>query len=79
MNTTVEILGSLGGLVAFVVAVVAVFRGVFGQVQATRDLTAAVRELRMAITQLDGKVDGHAERISRLEGVTRRLEGGRAR
>lgn len=69
MSTAWAVLGSLGGIVAFIVAVVTVIKGIFSQIQATKDLTKAVRELRDVVGSLDGKVDIHAERLSRLEGI----------
>jgi flagellar biogenesis protein FliO len=67
-NDVLAVLGSLGGIIAFVTAVIVVVRGIFRQVQATDDLTRAVRELRDTLTAQDRRLNDYGERIARLEG-----------
>jgi hypothetical protein len=68
LNTTLAVIGALGGLTAFGAAVWAVVRSIAKQVGATKDNTEAVKELTRKLDALDGKVDEHSTRIARLEG-----------
>jgi hypothetical protein len=75
MNTALAIVGALGGLTVFFAAVIAVIRSVVRQVGATEDNTEALRDMKDALTNMDGKMNGiinrldnHAERIASLEG-----------
>lgn len=61
------ILGSLGGVTAFIGGVFIIVRGVVHQTQVTRDNTAALDRLTRTIEKLDGVVDDHTTRIVRLE------------
>lgn len=54
--------GGVGGLVTFVAAVWVLARGIFSQIDATKDNTNAVRELAPKLEQLNGRVqyiEGH--------------------
>jgi hypothetical protein len=61
MNETLAILGAAGGAVVFVGAIVTVARGIFRQVASTDANTAA-------LDRLNGTLENHETRISRLEG-----------
>lgn len=65
------ILGALGGAAVFATAVAAVIRAVFKNVKAVEDNTEATRELSEGLGELRGIVNGHGERIARLEGFRR--------
>jgi hypothetical protein len=67
-STTLALLGALGGLVAFVAGVWALLRGIFRNIGATQDNTRALRAVRDQLEQLGQTVNGHGERIARLEG-----------
>lgn len=62
------ILGSLGGITAFVTAVVFMVRSIVRQVGATEDNTAALKDLKDSVRELKAELSGHETRISRLEG-----------
>jgi hypothetical protein len=62
VNDALAILGSLGGITAFLGAVWVVVRAVVRQSAATRDNTAAVE-------QLSSQLRDYGERIARLEGA----------
>lgn len=63
-----EILGSLGGIVAFVGAVWVIVRAILRNVSATEDNTKATSELSHEMRELRTIVNGHGERIAALEG-----------
>jgi predicted PurR-regulated permease PerM len=63
------ILGSLGGVVAFIAAISVVVRSIARQVQATVDNTRALKDLKDTVLKLDATVDGHTLRIQRVEDV----------
>lgn len=63
------ILGSLGGVAAFLGAMFVVVKAIFKQVRTTEDNTQALIGLRETIGKLDVLVDDHAQRIARLEGA----------
>jgi hypothetical protein len=63
-----EILGSLGGIVAFIGAVWVVVRAIARNVRATEDNTKATDGLASEMRDLRGVVNGHGERIATLEG-----------
>ncbi len=66
--TTLALLGALGGLAAFVAGVWALLRGIFRNIGATQDNTRALRQMSDRLEQLGQTVNGHGERIARLEG-----------
>jgi hypothetical protein len=68
----VAILGGIGGIVAFLAGVAAVLRGIFRQISATEDNTAAIHGLSERLDRQDGKLDDYGTRIARLEGFGRR-------
>lgn len=70
-DTVFAILGSLGGIVAFITAIVLVIRSVARQVSSTEDNTAAIKEaseeikaLKVAVSDLKNTVNVQAERIA---------------
>ena len=70
-NLPLEILGSLGGIVAFGVAVIAIIKAILRQVsatesntEATKDNTAAIEALKDKTGNLERIVDVQAERIA---------------
>jgi hypothetical protein len=66
MNPLV-IFGGIGGILAALGAVVVVGRGIFKQVNATEDNTAALRDLTDEVKGLKTTVNGHETRITVLE------------
>lgn len=68
VNGTLALLGALGGLVAFIAGVWALLRGIFRQVNATDANTRATRELTGKLERIAATVEGHGERLARLEG-----------
>lgn len=71
MNAFV-IFGGAGGVVAVLGAIVMVGRGVFRQVGATEDNTAALKELTAEMQKVQGTLAGHETRIAVLEDRIRR-------
>ena len=67
-----EVLGSLGGVVALLTAVTLVARGIFRQVSATEDNTTATRENTKAVNDLKAMFANHETRITVLEDRNRR-------
>jgi hypothetical protein len=63
------VLGSLGGVVAFVGAVWVVVRAIFRQSGATKDNTEAVDRLTSSVDKMNGEFHHLSERVSRLEGA----------
>jgi hypothetical protein len=68
MGPTLAILGALGGVAAFTAGVWAMLRGAFRMANATDANTRATRELTQRLERLTSQVDGHGERLARLEG-----------
>lgn len=68
MSVILAVLGSLGGITAFITGTFFVVRGLFAQASATRTNTVAVNKLTEEIEKLDDRLDTHAERIAKLEG-----------
>lgn len=66
MNVLLAI-GGAGGILAFATAVVVIGRGIFRQVNATDDNTAAIRELSSEVGRLTRQFNGHETRIAVLE------------
>lgn len=66
------VLGALGGVVAFLGSVWAVLRGIFKQIDATQDNTAAVNRLIERMDRADTRLNEHDVKIARLEGLGRR-------
>jgi hypothetical protein len=71
-STVLAVLGSLGGLAAFGVAMWTIVRAIFKQVGATEDNTKALGDMRGALERLDNTVRSQGERISALEGQQQR-------
>lgn len=69
----VLVLSSFGGIAAFLSAVVIVVRAIFKQVGATEDNTKALHELSDKFEKQSQIVNGHENRIGRLEERTRGL------
>lgn len=63
-----EVLGSLGGVVAFIGAIWVIVRAIMRNVSATEDNTTATQNLSGEMRELRTVVNGHGERIARLEG-----------
>lgn len=63
--------GGVGGLLILLTFVIAVGRGVFRQVNATEDNTAAVKELTSKINTIMAQLNGHETRIAVLEERTK--------
>lgn len=61
------ILGSVGGIVAFLTAIVIIGRGIFKQVDATEDNTRALKEMTAKVDQLFDKYNDHETRLRVLE------------
>lgn len=72
MNTTLAILGALGGIGAFGAGVWTIVRSIARQIGATKDNTEALHDLRDTVMKLDTTVDDHTTRIARLEGWVHR-------
>lgn len=68
MTSILAILGALGGLVVFGTAIITIVRGIFRQVNATEKNTEALNSLSTVVSNIDTRIDDHAQRISRLEG-----------
>lgn len=68
MNDALAVLGALGGAAAFLGALFVVIRGIFKEVSAIDNNTAALNSLREAVSSLDVRLTDQGERISRLEG-----------
>jgi uncharacterized protein YybS (DUF2232 family) len=68
----VEILGSLGGIVAFVTAVFLIIRAIFKQINAIDDNTTEIRETRDQVTKMAEKISDHDVRIHILEDRAKR-------
>ena len=66
MNVFV-VLGSLGGLVAALGAIIILGRGIFRQVNATEDNTKALQDLTGKVDALFQSYSNHETRISVLE------------
>ena len=66
------ILGGGGGIVAMLGAIIVIGRGIFRQVNATEDNTAATKELTAKVENLVHGFNGHEARIAVLEDRTRR-------
>ena len=62
------VLGSLGGIVAFVGAMWVIIRAVFRNISAVEDNTDAVRQLTQRLDKHDDMFMVQGERIARLEG-----------
>ncbi len=69
--STFVILGGTGGALAALAAVITIGRGIFRQVSATEDNTAALNALSAKVDALAGTSSGHETRISVLEAVRR--------
>jgi hypothetical protein len=63
-----EVLGSLGGVVAFIGAIWVIVRSILRNVTATEENTKATNNLAGEMRELRTIVNGHGERIARLEG-----------
>jgi hypothetical protein len=63
-----EVLGSLGGVVAFSGAVWVIVRAIARNVQATEENTKATQGLSAEMREMRTVVNGHGERIASLEG-----------
>ena len=77
------VLGSLGGVVAFLGAIAVIVRSISRQVSATESNTRALNELKATVQKLDSTVDDQNVRLVRVEeraertgGRLDRLEGG---
>lgn len=68
MSTALAVVASLGGVLALVGAMVTVVRAIFRQVQATEELTRAVRDLRVSMNRNEERISALGERLARLEG-----------
>jgi len=64
---TLTIAGGAGGIIVFLSAIVAIGRGIFRQIEATKENTSALRELNAIVTRLESLYNGHETRISVLE------------
>jgi hypothetical protein len=53
------ILGSLGGVAAFITAIYVIIKAAFGQVNATKENTKALNRVSDTIDKLDKRVDQH--------------------
>lgn len=74
----IQILGALGGVVAFIGAVWIIVRAVFNQSNVTKENTMAVQELNRTVRELSAELHRQGERIARLEGRwTNRAESSR--
>jgi len=62
------VLGALGGIVAFISAIMIVVRAIARQISTTERNTNAVKELTSEIQALKAGYNGHESRISNLEG-----------
>jgi len=60
-------IGGFGGIVILLGAVITIGRGIFRQVNATEENTAAVRGLTTQVARLEGLYNGHEARIAVLE------------
>lgn len=60
-------IGGLGGLVILLTAIVVIGRGIFRQVNAIEENTAAIKDLTKNVTEIKGMLAGHETRISVLE------------
>lgn len=70
------VLGSSGGIVAFLSAVVIIGRGIFRQVAATEDNTKALQGLTDEVHDLKTMTGSHETRITVLEDRDRRQRRG---
>ena len=59
--------GGVGGIVAFLTVIVIIGRGIFHQVNATEENTAAVNNLSTEVRKLTDLYNGHETRITVLE------------
>lgn len=66
MNALI-VLGSSGGIIAAVTAVLTIGRGIFKQVNATEDNTEAINRLTDEVAKMRHSVNGHETRITVLE------------
>lgn len=71
------ILGSCGGVIAAISAVVVIGRGIFRQVSATEDNTDALNKLSSEVKGLSQTSSGHETRLSVLEDRVMRRETSR--
>src|SRR5260221_7923735 len=73
------ILGSLGGVVAFLCAIAVIVRSISRQVSATESNTKALNELKDTVQKLDSTVDDQNVRLVRVEERAERTGGGMER
>src|SRR5260221_5484930 len=69
------VLGSLGGVVAFLGAIAVIVRSISRQVSATESNTKALNELKDTVVKLDSTVDDQNVRLVRVEERAERTGG----
>lgn len=66
MTNALIVLGSLGGIVAFCTAVIVLAKGIFQQIQATKENTKATQDLSSDMINLTTKVNQHDQDLAIL-------------
>jgi hypothetical protein len=72
MSTTILVLSSLGGVLAFAGVIFTIIRTVFKEVGAIEDNTKATQANTLKLTEMTEKINGHDTRIAVLEDRMRR-------
>ena len=64
--------GGVGGFITLMSVIVLIGRGIFKQINAVEDLTGAVKDLTIEMTNLRNMYNNHETRISILEDRVKR-------